>query len=621
MCRESCRDKVFPFSAMKSSSLGLCPKRLSEQRVSLVVCPGSQPLVPGDSSTSQVAVTSSGRRPARCRNRRSPSALPTCLRLFGLAHAFAAAQATDVLLQPPLSVASSSVRKGLMPVSSSSVNITDSSAWLRLPRPMLEKATTERVSPSRLRGASLVPIIVGADSAVAAPPSSASIAAASSHLARKKGDSDPSTNLVVGEAMDVAHSSTWQLPRVFFLFMVYETLDNEDFWAAFFETAPDPNMWRAFVHVKGNSKGLGSTPLFQYTFVETVPSEYCKDLVSPMVQLLRTATAESFSPGDKFVFVSETTLPIKRFPQVYKALTMDTDSDFCMNTRDSWSELMSQRTGKSALIVKHSQWVVLSQAHARVMVERWPSVKQHANYWNLPVWPKAAAAEYGPSDFALVSRGVSLCADEWAIFATIYGTLLINSKELTVSLPGNSAMNLNVAGPLANTNQGKCQTFVTWGWTASKRSYTIAADIVSDMPKSSFSCFPHCTGSSPATFQSISDRGLSVLLESTYLFARKFPKNVVSLEQFRRVVLSTGNLHPSLGVVSAQGCPAGCGAAQCANGDPSNGGMPLIGSLCHSRCSVFFGGDVSSGGSRYCGVGGAYDSAGSVDCTACGQTR
>jgi len=60
-------------------------------------------------------------------------------------------------------------------------------------------------------------------------------------------------------------------------------------------------------------------------------------------------------------------------------------------------------------------------------------------------------------------------------------------------------------------------------------------------------------------------------------------------------------------------CPATCVAPTCASGSAGNGGIALQGQACHARCSQPF------GRQRYCGRGGVYDSAGSVDCSKCGK--
>merc|ERR1719401_1716336 len=99
--------------------------------------------------------------------------------------------------------------------------------------------------------------------------------------------------------------------------------------------------------IGGNPMGLVQVP--------TVNTIYCTNLVSAMNKLLEVSLRESAQPGDKFIFVSESTLPVKPFAAVYAALTKDQASDFCVARADQWP------MGSGFYIVKHSQWVVLSQ--------------------------------------------------------------------------------------------------------------------------------------------------------------------------------------------------------------------------------------------------------------------
>jgi len=64
-------------------------------------------------------------------------------------------------------------------------------------------------------------------------------------------------------------------------------------------------------------------------------------------------------------------------------------------------------------------------------------------------------------------------------------------------------------------------------------------------------------------------------------------------------------------IMEADTCPAGCQAPMVQPGSAGNGGLALTGNLCTARASQRFG-DI-----RYCGSGGAYDAADSLDCSGC----
>jgi hypothetical protein len=259
-----------------------------------------------------------------------------------------------------------------------------------------------------------------------------------------------------------------------------------------------------------------------------------------MVQLLRAATSESRHPRDKFVFVSETTLPVKPFNFIYASLMKAPTSDICIEPRSEWVWLTSRTNSHtSAAVVKHSQWVVLNKVHAYKMIERWPHMAHgHGGSWSVPVWPAAAKAGYGSKDFGHVPEH-KLCTDEWAIFASLYGIIMTESSSSSV--PGLSPGNLNLNGPLQDAGQGTCRTWVTWGEAATtmRESAQVARKL-----SYLLSCFPSCLTSHPAHFTSMTDYGLKVLRKSSFLFARKFPANVVTEDQFVRVILSSGPPKP-----------------------------------------------------------------------------
>ena len=102
---------------------------------------------------------------------------------------------------------------------------------------------------------------------------------------------------------------------IHYLFQVYEKINNEGVWAAYFKqghqvqnassTLFENPSYSVFIHCKDRaSAGCTAPTQFNATLVTSVPSSYCTDLVSPMVQLLRSAQLVA-KAGDHFVFVSD----------------------------------------------------------------------------------------------------------------------------------------------------------------------------------------------------------------------------------------------------------------------------------------------------------------------------
>lgn len=333
-------------------------------------------------------------------------------------------------------------------------------------------------------------------------------------------------------------------PRIFFLFLTLSGIKRPELWHAFFDQQA-VQTWRVFVHCKHTNicaleLSLGN--VLGATQVATVPSSYCRDLVTPMVQLLQSAVLESVSPRDKFVFLSETTLPVKPFADVYNTLSWDMSSDFCVYPTDHWVELELAQNLR-ALIVKHSQWVVLNQAHAHVMVQQWAGVRNglQGHAWSIPVYHEPRKGPWGKITNPAGVLPLPMCIDEWAFFATIYGAFVDRGQWNLGQdgLPGFGAPPLQLRGSahLTSTTQGICRTFAFWDASEFGGSNLIN-EIAQDWPWSKLSCFPRCDSTHPAEFAAISDRGVVALRRSRYLFARKFPDNVMTADQFQRIILS-----------------------------------------------------------------------------------
>jgi len=338
----------------------------------------------------------------------------------------------------------------------------------------------------------------------------------------------------------VSHNSTGEAgsqvgsAQVFFLFMTLSGLDRPELWQAFFQGA-NPTQYRVLMHCR--FPGMCNFELSTHNpmgimVVETVPTYYCTDLVSGMVQLLRSALPLSGNPNDKFVFLSESTLPMKPFPFIYQSLTADQNSDFCVFPSEWWVR-MYEKSGQRGRLVKHHQWMVLSREHGQILSDRWvgDNQLQTSQYWSVPVCEGDCVSSIGQAQMGLMPRSiVKECTDEWAPFAMIYGILMDHGQQ-TQNIPGLSQTPFWIHG---FTTQGQCRTFAWW---ASHRheSDTLVAEIFRD-PGSRLSCFP-CTGSHPVEFLWLSESSIMRLRQSSFLFARKFADGVLSYDQFQRLIL------------------------------------------------------------------------------------
>jgi len=166
-------------------------------------------------------------------------------------------------------------------------------------------------------------------------------------------------------------------PRIHFLFLTVDRMQRLDVWQRFFEGAPSGDhriIWHckdvagchAQLQAAGREEGelerLGNTPI--EIIEHPAPTQYCTDLVSAENALLERALAD-VTPGgpaaapaaakssfleeamgaevgagdrDKFVLLSDSTVPVKSFAEMYKVLTAQEDSRFCIFPRQEWAK-------------------------------------------------------------------------------------------------------------------------------------------------------------------------------------------------------------------------------------------------------------------------------------------
>lgn len=325
---------------------------------------------------------------------------------------------------------------------------------------------------------------------------------------------------------------------VHFLFLIDDSLPHLELWEKFFADAP-AGSWRAWVHCKEpagcRDQGLHRLPGFAMT--PTTPTWYCHDLVTAMAQLLRSALLPlRGSPQgrlEKFVFLSDSTLPIKPFREIHHVLTSDDDSDFCIFPQQQWGS--GEFNGHEALLVKHHQWLTLNRRHAELFVREWKPVDAEG-FWAVPLksgpWVEHER-EVEPKDFSHPPNS-NWCTDEWAFFATIFGA--VEDKRTGVQyLSGFGGGALQLTGQLAKETQGRCRTFAYWGNTDGPDFAFLATEVYNDWD-SEISCYPTCH-SRPATFRKLGLKGLQAMRKSSFLFVRKISDHIM-LEDYDVAILN-----------------------------------------------------------------------------------
>jgi len=304
--------------------------------------------------------------------------------------------------------------------------------------------------------------------------------------------------------------------RIFFLFLAVDKISNFAAWKNFFAAAPR-DQYRAFVHCKlpaclNYVAGSVVVP------VPTVPSYYCTDLVSPMNQLLGHALNDdpgSENPADKFVFVSDSTLPAKPFSQVYTTLAMRQGSDFCAFPANEWADIPGTQGGLE-IAVKVHQWIVLERVHAVNACILWATGKNHdlmgrfGMNQNAYVWTNNTYAD---------NRNFG-CLDEFWHMATLYGTLshVDSTRDAVVSLNMFTNTPLRISASVGW--QGACDTFVMWSKYLHAPGNNPFSQFHASLDPASI---PHGGNDQrPGWWDTISTHGLQAIRNSGFLFVRKF---------------------------------------------------------------------------------------------------
>jgi len=270
-----------------------------------------------------------------------------------------------------------------------------------------------------------------------------------------------------------------------------------------------------------------------FTQVATTPTWYCHDLVTAMAHLLTGAlelNAAMMGGREKFVFLSESTLPIKPFHEIHSTLLLDDSSDFCLFPSDQWGS--ASIDGSFVKLLKHHQWVVLTRDHAKLFVRDWIPVNAKSQ-WR--VWLKSGTWQETsrsvlPQNF-YYPASANTCTDEWAFMATIFGALEpMNGARY---LPGFGGGHIDMD---AHTTQGRCRTFSYWDNAWDPKATALASQIGNDFYGSRMSCYPKCHAR-PATLEKLSHSSLHALRKSPFLFARKFSSSMW-MPHFYNIVLS-----------------------------------------------------------------------------------
>lgn len=152
--------------------------------------------------------------------------------------------------------------------------------------------------------------------------------------------------------------------KIAFLFVIYDTIHQEDLWRHFFDGA-DPSAYSIYIHYKHNVPLGWMEPYKLKTCVETSYGNI--SVVRAQNHLIKTALEDS--ENDHFIILSNSCIPIKPFSQL--ALKLDLSYfNISVNQRNCFPHCDSLLAHiPREQIQKASQWCILNRRHAASMLE------------------------------------------------------------------------------------------------------------------------------------------------------------------------------------------------------------------------------------------------------------
>lgn len=299
-------------------------------------------------------------------------------------------------------------------------------------------------------------------------------------------------------------------PTLVFLFLVYDRINNEEIWDRFFAHANQGSDYVALVHCKSveGCRQNVRTPT-RYQIIPSVETKYCVDLVAGMNALLGAGVHAGHAPraDDKFIFVSDSTVPVKPFSAVQSRLTdTGTNSNFCIFPRNEWAEI--QEPASTNLVpsvraaVKHHQWIILSRDHANIVLQRSHEYRDLMQQFHMNTFG------------SLKNTG---CLDEFWHFAILFGTIAHATNPQTIQMNGLTGR------PLSTTEyeiQGQCDTYVQWVPRANGHANNMTS-LTDQLVYDGGVDMTPASDKRPATFHRFSRNSIIQFRDSWFLFARK----------------------------------------------------------------------------------------------------
>lgn len=306
-------------------------------------------------------------------------------------------------------------------------------------------------------------------------------------------------------AVRTAPWESLKAPKVAFLFLVPDRVEQEDVWSSFFEHA-DIALFNVYVHQSAPNSSKGSFhDLPNRMVVPFTHSDWCALFgvqVAALVEALRDPE------NHQFVFVSHNAVPFKSFEYVYQSLVATSleTSKFCFasaqtNRSQSIHTLLDSahdcrfqdpNRNRGTPVLKHHQWIVLSRRHAEAVVDN-----AEVALKNYDALREERAGKW---------QDPKMCSDE-----SVPMLALLELPEAKERQPSKGATPIWQTVQRLGVEQ-RCTTFTYWPRCMANTSL--------ELPETMQAGLLH-----PYVFRRTHQSYLQQLVDGPLLFGRKFPRD------------------------------------------------------------------------------------------------
>ena len=159
------------------------------------------------------------------------------------------------------------------------------------------------------------------------------------------------------------------IPKIAFLFLTIGNIYHETPWVNYFKG--HEHQYALYVHPK---ESISPESFFHDAVIPKKERTTWANTMKAQVALLKEALKDP--EVTKFVFASESTIPLAEFDEMYSRLTADEASQFYYEKNPHGGRTF----GGTKRLYKNPQWVVLNRKHAQFMVDDTILLKKMAKH-------------------------------------------------------------------------------------------------------------------------------------------------------------------------------------------------------------------------------------------------